>query len=448
MPMELRIIGGGLAGCEAAWQAAERGIPVTLYEMRPKMMTEVHKTALLGELVCSNSLGSTGLATGNGLLFHEMKFFNSLICQIAEEVSVPAGSALAVDRLGFAQKLTDTLLKHPRIRVVHEEVIEIPSEPCIIATGPLTSPAFLKALQNFHGVKNLFFYDAIAPLIDADSIDMQIVFRASRYGENEIVSGDYLNCPMDKETYENFVRQLVHARQIELKLFEREIRQGVDAGYGPFFEGCLPIEILARRGMDTLMYGPLRPVGLRRAMRGSPPYAVVQLRQDDIAKTTYNMVGFQTNLTFSEQRRLFRLIPGLQNAEFVRFGQMHRNTYLFAPSLIDQNLQAKSRQDIFFAGQLIGVEGYLGNAATGLVAGINATKMLKQEPLLTFPPEMMIGALCFYVSHASQGTFQPMKANFGLLPPLTSQMSSKKDKKMAYSGRALDLAEKISTKVL
>ena len=446
MQSELVIIGGGLAGCEAAWQAAKRGISVILYEMRPQKMTEAHKTALLGELVCSNSLGSTHTTNGSGLLFNEMKVFNSLICRVAEETAVPAGSALAVDRTQFAERLTNLLTNHPLIKIIHEEVVSIPQGPCIIASGPLTSPAFITALQNFHGEKNLFFYDAIAPIMEADSIDMQTVFLGSRYGKGESDEGDYLNCPLDKETYEAFVEQLINAQQIELKPFEQQINQGVDAGFGHFFEGCLPIEILARRGINTLIYGPLRPVGLRKSYKGTPPYAIIQLRQDDINQTTYNMVGFQTNLTFSEQKRVFRMIPGLQNAEFVRYGQMHRNTFLFAPSLINQNLQAIHRADLFFAGQLIGVEGYLGNAATGLVAGINAANLLKQKPLLIFPKETMIGALCFYVSHAEKETFQPMKANFGLLPPITPRIRNKGDRKIAYSNRSLKMIKSIYTK--
>ncbi|MGV8027275.1 MAG: methylenetetrahydrofolate--tRNA-(uracil(54)-C(5))-methyltransferase (FADH(2)-oxidizing) TrmFO [Anaerolineaceae bacterium] len=446
MQTELTIVGGGLAGCEAAWQAAKRGISVTLYEMRPQKMTEAHKTGLLGELVCSNSLGSTHSTNGSGLLFNEMKVFNSIICQVAEESAVPAGSALAVDRTQFAEKLTNLLISHPLIKIIHEEVGAIPQGPCIITSGPLTSLALITALQDFHGEKNLFFYDAIAPIMEADSIEMQIAFRGSRYGKSESDEGDYLNCPLDKEAYEAFVEQLISAQQIELKSFEQKINQGVDAGYGHFFEGCLPIEILARRGINTLAYGPLRPVGLRKSYKGTPPYAIVQLRQDDISQTTYNMVGFQTNLTFSEQKRVFRMIPGLQNAEFIRYGQMHRNTYLFAPSLINQHLQTIHRSDLFFAGQLIGVEGYLGNAATGLVAGINAANFLKQKPLLIFPMETMIGALCFYVSHAEKETFQPMKANFGILPPITPKIKNKSERKIACSNRSLKMIKSIYTK--
>ncbi len=441
MEPQLVIIGGGLAGCEAAWQAAKRGISVLLFEMRPQKMTEAHKTALLGELVCSNSLGSTPTTNGSGLLFHEMKVFDSLICSIAEETSVPAGTALAVDRTQFAQKLTEMVSNHTNIKIIHEEITTIPDSPCIIATGPLTSSSLIKALQDFHGENNLFFFDAIAPIIEADSINMDIAFRGSRYGKEEVGKGDYLNCPLDKERYEIFVDQLTHAQQIELKAFEEDIHNEVKAGYGHFFEACLPIEVLARRGIDSLAYGPLRPVGLRRAYHGNPPYAVVQLRQDDLSSTTYNMVGFQTNLTYAEQKRVFRMIPGLEKAEFVRLGQMHRNTYLFSPSLINQELQAVNRQDLFFAGQLIGVEGYLGNAASGLVAGINAARYLHHEPLLTFPRETMIGALCYYISHAEKESFQPMKANFGLLPPLDPVIKNKGDRKIAHSKRALAMIQ-------
>ncbi|RJQ40131.1 MAG: methylenetetrahydrofolate--tRNA-(uracil(54)-C(5))-methyltransferase (FADH(2)-oxidizing) TrmFO [Anaerolineaceae bacterium] len=439
MQSELVVVGGGLAGCEAAWQAAHRGISVLLYEMRPLKMTEAHKTALLGELVCSNSLGSTLTTNGTGLLFNEMKILNSIVCRVAEETSVPAGSALAVDRTQFAERLTGLIASHPFIKIIHQEVTKIPQETSIIASGPLTSQPLIEALQRFHGERNLFFYDAIAPIIEAESIDMQATFRGSRYGKGKFGEGDYLNCPLDKERYEYFIEQLINAQQIELKPFEQEINQGVNAGPGNFFEGCLPIEILARRGINALAYGPLRPVGLRKAYKGNPPFAVVQLRQDNTSKTTYNMVGFQTNLTFSEQKRIFRMIPGLHDAEFVRFGQMHRNTFLFAPTLINQNLQAINRPGLFFAGQIIGVEGYLGNAATGLVAGINAARLLKEKPLITFPRETMIGSLCFYVSNAEKDTFQPMKANFGLLPPITPRIKNKGDRKIAYSNRALKM---------
>jgi len=433
----LVIAGGGLAGCEAAWQAANRGISVILYEMRPQKMTEAHQTNLLGELVCSNSLGSTLTSNGSGLLFYEMKTFQSLICKVAEETAVPAGSALAVDRTLFAKKITEAMENHPNIQLVREEITTLPDSPCIIATGPLTSPSLIKALQDFHGEKNLFFYDAIAPIIEADSINMNIAFRASRYGKEEFGRGDYINCPMDKKTYEIFIDQLIHAKQIELKTFEQDIQNGVKTGHGLYFEACLPIEVLACRGINSLAYGPLRPVGLRRSFQGYPPYAIVQLRQDNLNNTSYNMVGFQTNLTYAEQKRVFRIIPGLEKAEFVRLGQMHRNTFFCAPSLINQNLQAVKRKDIFFAGQLIGVEGYMGNAASGLVAGINAAKFLQDKPLLTFPRETMIGALCFYISHAEKESFQPMKANFGLFPPLIPAVKIKRERKVANAERAL-----------
>lgn len=439
MPFELSVIGGGLAGCEAAWQAANRGISVLLYEMRPQTMTEVHKTDLLGELVCSNSLGSVKPTSGSGLLFNEMKVFDSLICKVAEDSTVPAGTALAVDRKLFSQRITELLSAHPQIKIIRAEITSIPTTPSIIATGPLTSPAMTQALRDFHGEKNLFFYDAIAPLLEADSIDMETAFWGSRYGNAGSGKGDYLNCPMDKETYDAFVEQLIHAQQIPLRPFEQGISEGVDAGHGNFFEGCLPVEVLARRGVATLAYGPMRPVGLRKSYPGDPPYAIVQLRQDNLSHTTYNMVGFQTNLTFSEQKRVFRMIPALQNAEFVRYGQMHRNTFLFAPTLINPGLQSLQRPDLFFAGQLIGVEGYLGNAATGMVAGINAVRYLYQQPLLTFPQETIIGGLCFYITHAQKDEFQPMKANFGLLPPLFPMIKSKGDRKAAYGNRSLEM---------
>ncbi len=438
MTTELTIVGGGLAGCEAAWQAANQGIPVVLYEMRPYKFTEAHRTALLAELICSNSLGSIKPSSANGLLYHEMKAFNSLICQAAEATSVPAGTALAVDRYLFAQKVTEMLSHHPHVRIVREEVTSIPLTPTIIATGPLTSPALTKALQNFHGEENLFFYDAIAPIIEADSIDMHNAFWGSRYGKENFGNGDYLNCPLDKPTYENFIDNLVHAKTISLRSFEEEIREGVEAGQGPFFEGCLPIETLANRGLKTLAYGPLRPVGLHKSYHGERPYAVVQLRQEDLSHDVYNMVGFQTNLTISEQKRVFRLIPALQNAEFVRYGQMHRNTFLFAPTLINEYLQSIHRPNLFFAGQLVGVEGYLGNAASGLVAGINAAKFLQNESLTAFPRESMIGAICFYISHANREEFQPIKANFGILPPLETSLKNKAERNAAYVNRSLN----------
>lgn len=436
MQAELKIIGGGLAGCEAAWQAAERGIHVQLYEMRPAKMSGAHQTALLGELVCSNSLGSTIRENGSGLLLHEMKALNSVICRVAEQSAVPAGSALAVDRRIFAESLTVLISSHPNIEIIREEITQIPTPPAIIASGPLTSPALAAALQAFHGKENLYFYDAIAPIITADSINMSVAARGSRYGKGQASEGDYLNCPMDQAAYMHFVDQLAKAEQIQLKPFERDIEQGVDAGHAKFFAGCLPIEVMARRDPGTLAYGPLRPVGLRKLFEGGPPFAVVQLRQDDLNHSSYNMVGFQTNLTCAEQRRVFRLIPGLEEAEFVRYGQMHRNTFLCAPALINQTLQIKKDPQLFLAGQIIGVEGYLGNAASGLIAGINAARLLYGKNLLVFPQECMIGALCYSIVHADSETFQPIKANLGWLPPMQFKIRDKQHRKAALANRA------------
>ena len=440
----LHIIGGGLAGSEAAWQAAEHGISVKLYEMRPLKQTEAHQTDSLGELVCSNSLGSKLASNGTGLLYQEMKILNSIICQIADRTCVPAGAALAVDRQLFSQELTRILSEHRNIEVIRQEITEIPNEPAIIASGPLTSPALAKALQSLHGEKNLFFFDAIAPLVADDSIDHSIAFRGSRYGKGESQEGDYLNCPMTREQYDQFEEELGKASTIPLKSFEQNIKNGVDAGPGHFFEGCLPVEVIARRGKNALAFGPLRPVGLRKMVEGTPPYAVVQLRQDNLHNTIYNMVGFQTNLTYSEQQRIFRMIPGLEQAAFVRYGQMHRNTFLFAPSLINPYLQHLERNDLFFAGQLIGIEGYLGNAASGLVAGINAARYLQHDSLLEFPTSTMVGALCHYVSHADRELFQPMKANFGILSPIIPKIREKQKRKSALAERSLETMRKFA----
>ncbi|MCS6965132.1 MAG: methylenetetrahydrofolate--tRNA-(uracil(54)-C(5))-methyltransferase (FADH(2)-oxidizing) TrmFO [Thermoflexus sp.] len=427
---ELIVIGGGLAGSEAAWQAAQRGIQVRLYEMRPGKFTPAHTTAWLAEIICSNSLGSDELENASGLLKAELRSLGSLLMACADRTAVPAGKALAVDRELFARCVTEHIESHPRITVIREEVTEIPDRPCLIATGPLTSDALAAAIQRLTGQEHLYFYDAISPIVAADSIDMSICFKGSRYGRGQEPDGDYLNCPMTQEEYEAFVDALIGAETIELRDFEREDPR--------FFEACLPIEVLAKRGREALAYGPLRPTGLIDPRTGRPPYAVVQLRRDNRAGTMYSLVGFQTNLKWPEQRRVFRMIPGLQNAEFLRYGQMHRNTYINAPALLEPTMQFRRRPDLFFAGQITGAEGYVGNIATGLVAGVNAARLLRGQPPLVFPRTTMIGALCDYLAHADPRDFQPMKANFGLLPPLERPPRDKRARALAYARRALE----------
>ena len=431
---DLTIIGGGLAGSEAAWQAACRGLKVRLYEMRPSLQTGAHQTHDLAELVCSNSLGSNLPDRASGLLKNEARLLGSMLLECAEEAALPAGGALAVDRELFAQKVTRRIEAHPNIELVREEAKAIPAAPVIVASGPLTSPALTQSITALSGEEHLFFFDAIAPVIHADSIDMQVAFRASRYGAGDQDEGDYINCPFTREEYQAFVEALLRAERIELRSFEETIKSGVKAGH--FFEGCLPVEIIAERGFDSLAYGPMRPVGLKDPRTGKRPYAVVQLRQDNLAGSLYNLVGFQTNLKFPEQKRVLRMIPGLEHAEFLRYGQMHRNTFIASPKLLRPTLQHIARNDLFFAGQITGVEGYMGNIATGLLAGVNAARMLNNEAPLTLPQTTMLGALCHYVTHADLKDFQPMKANFGILPPLESK-TAKRERGTAYAERAL-----------
>ena len=437
MEPELIVIGGGLAGSEAAWQAAQRGVHVALYEMRPRRFTPAHTTPWLAEIICSNSLGSDELENASGLLKAELRRLGSLLMACADRTAVPAGKALAVDRELFARCVTEHIEGHPLITVIREEVTEIPDRPCIIASGPLTSDALAAAIQRLTGQEYLYFYDAISPIVAADSIDMSICFQGSRYGRGQDPDGDYINCPMTKEEYEAFVDALIHAETIELRDFEKEDPR--------FFEACLPIEVLARRGRDALAYGPLRPTGLIDPRTGRMPYAVVQLRRDNRAGTMYSMVGFQTNLKWPEQRRVFRMIPGLQKAEFLRYGQMHRNTYINAPALLEPTMQFRGRPDLFFAGQITGAEGYVGNIATGLVAGVNAARLLRGKPPLVLPVTTMIGALCDYLARADPRDFQPMKANFGLLPPLERPVRDKRARALAYARRALSDLERFWT---
>jgi len=437
MDKKLIIIGGGLAGSEAAWQAAQRGISVELYEMRPNQPTGAHLTGNLAELVCSNSLGSNLVDRASGLLKEELRKFKSMLLACAENTALPAGRALAVDREAFSEQVTEKILNHPNIQVIREEYLSIPNGPAIIASGPLTSKVLSEKVSEFTGKNNLFFYDAIAPIITADSIDFQIAFRASRYSSSTLDEGDYINCPFTKEEYFEFVNALKNAETIQLKEFESDIQNGVNAGSHQYFESCLPVEIIGKRGDLALAFGPLRPIGLSDPRTDKKPFAILQLRQDNLAGDLYNLVGFQTNLTYPEQKRIFRLIPGLKNAEFVRFGEMHRNTFIASPSVLEPTLQTRNQPDLFFAGQITGVEGYMGNIATGMLAGINAARLLAEKELLILPIDTMLGALIHYITQASLSDFQPMKANFGILPPLDNPTRNKRARAQEYSNRAL-----------
>ena len=423
---DIVIIGGGLAGSEAAWQAANRGAKVTLYEMRPKEMTQAHKTGGLAELVCSNSLGSADLLNAPGILKEEMRCLNSLIIRVADEVRIPAGSALAVDREQFSFKITQALEGHPNIRILHEEVTEIPTEClCILATGPLTSDKLSQAIAQLTHTKHLYFYDAISPIVDADSIDMDVVFLASRYDKG---GSDYLNCPMDEPAYNAFYDALLAAEKVQPKEFERT----------PYFEGCIPIEVMAERGRQTMQFGPLKPVGLENPKTGTRPYAVVQLRTENAHRSCYNLVGFQTKLTYGEQKRVFRMIPGLERAEFLRYGSLHRNTFINSPQLLQDTLQFKRRSTLFFAGQLVGVEGYTDSAAMGGLAGINAARSLAGLPLVTPPPTTAHGCLVSHITTTDPRHFQPMNTNFGLFPLLATPTRDKERKRRLIGQRALE----------
>ena len=420
------IVGAGMAGSEAAWQVAQRGIKVDLYEMRPEKSTPAHKTEKFAELVCSNSLRGAGLENAVGLLKEEMRQLNSIIMESADINRVPAGGALAVDREGFSQYITDKVKNHPNVTVINKEIETIPQEDdaiTIIASGPLTSEVLAKSIGELTGQDYFYFYDAAAPLISKESIDMSKAYRASRYGKG---TADYINCPMDKEEYEKFWQELTTAELAPIKEFEK----------AKFFEGCMPVEEMARRGIDTLLYGPLKPVGLEDPKTGKRPYAVVQLRQDNAADSLYNIVGFQTHLKWPEQKRVFGLIPGLENAEFVRYGVMHRNTFINSPELLRPTLQYKDRDDLLFAGQMTGVEGYIESAASGLVAGVNAAYLAKGENPVIFPEQTAHGSMCKYITSAVAKHFQPMNANFGLMPPLEERIRDKKLKKQKIAERA------------
>jgi methylenetetrahydrofolate--tRNA-(uracil-5-)-methyltransferase len=420
----LIVVGGGLAGCEAAWQAANLGVPVLLFEMRPQVMTPAHKTDKLAELVCSNSLRSDLIDKPAGLLKEEMRRLNSLIIRCADQAALPGGGALTVDREKFAALVSDAIHQHPLITVVREPVTKIPEVgPVIIATGPLTHDALAEEIRQLIGADFLYFYDAVSPIVDAETIDYDKCFWGSRYRDEPA----YLNCPMNEDEYRRFWEALVNAERHEPHDFEKAI----------FFEGCLPIEEMARRGYLTLAYGPLRPTGLVDPRTGQRPFAVVQLRPENAEMTMFNMVGFQTTLKWGEQQRVFRLIPGLERAEFLRYGYIHRNTYINAPVALRPTYQFKGRDDLFFAGQLTGVEGYIESAASGLVAGLNAARLLRGEPLLVFPRETAIGALAHYITTADPKHFAPMNINFGLLPPLERKVRPKELRHRLMVARAL-----------
>jgi len=417
------VVGGGLAGCEAAWQLARAGIGVDLYEMRPERGTAAHVTGDLGELVCSNSFRNATLETAVGLLKEEMRALGSLVMATADTHRVPAGACLAVDRTGFAASLTRAIEAEPLVRMVREEVTAVPDGIAILATGPLTSPALSDALGGAVGAKQLYFYDAIAPTVTTDSIDLDVAWKQSRYDKG---GDDYVNCPLDRDQYYAFVDAVLAADKVPTRDFERVV----------YFEGCMPIEEMARRGRETLAFGPMRPVGLVDPRTGTRPYAVVQLRQDDAAGSLYNMVGFQTKMTYPEQRRAFRMIPGLARAEFVRLGSLHRNTYVNAPDLLLPSLQLAARKSVFLAGQIVGVEGYVESAAMGILAGLNAVRLARGEPMAVPPPTTALGSLIAYVTERGRKAFQPMNANYGLFPPLARPLRGAA-KKAALADRGL-----------
>ncbi|MBG9450280.1 tRNA (uracil-5-)-methyltransferase [Cytobacillus firmus] len=420
----VNVIGAGLAGSEAAWQLASRGINVNLYEMRPVRQTPAHHTDKFAELVCSNSLRANTLTNAVGVLKEEMRKLNSVIIHSADSSAVPAGGALAVDRHDFAARVTEQVKNHPNVTVINEEVTDIPEGPTVIATGPLTSEALSAKLKELSGEDYLYFYDAAAPILEKDSIDMNKVYLKSRYDKGEAA---YLNCPMTEEEFDRFYEALTSAETVPLKEFEKEI----------FFEGCMPIEVMANRGKKTMLFGPMKPVGLEDPKTGKRPYAVVQLRQDDAAGTLYNIVGFQTHLKWGPQKEVIRLIPGLENAEIVRYGVMHRNTFINSPKVLRATYQFKNRDDLFFAGQMTGVEGYVESAASGLVAGINAARLVAGEDPIEFPHETAIGSMARYITTANPKSFQPMNANFGLFPELPEKIRGKKERNEKHAERAL-----------
>jgi len=416
--MEVTVIGAGLAGSEAALQLAKRGIEVKLYEMRPLKTTGAHKTENCAEFVCSNSLGSYDCSNASGLLKHEMEMLGGELIKIAYDCQVPAGAALAIDRELFSKTVTDKIKNNPNITLIRDELTELPNGPTIVASGPLTSDLMAQKIKEFTESEHLHFFDAIAPIVEKDSIDFTKAFYASRYDKGE---ASYINCPMNKEQYEKFYNILTNAPKIELKEFEKDAK---------FFESCLPIEVLASRGVDTLRFGPMKPVGLIDKRTGEENYAVVQLRQDNSAKTLYNLVGFQTNLKWGSQKELLQSIPGLENVNIVRYGVMHRNTFINSPKVLNATLQTRKRADLFFAGQITGTEGYTESIATGLLAGINMAKLIWGEELITLPKETMLGALTHYISDEAHEKFQPINSNWGILPPVELPKKERKNKKL------------------
>jgi methylenetetrahydrofolate--tRNA-(uracil-5-)-methyltransferase len=425
------IVGGGLAGCEAAWQLARRGVAVTLHEMRPVRTTAVHQTEDLAELVCSNSLRGNDLDQAAGLLKEEMRRLGSLIIRVADEVRVPAGSALAVDRNLFARRVTELVAAQPGVTIHRGEIETIPGDAVtIVATGPLTSESLAREIADFVGQAHLYFYDAVSPVAEADTIDFARTFRASRYGKG---GDDYLNCPMTEEEYRAFFEALVTAERAPLHDFERKL----------YFEGCLPLEVIASRGPETLLFGPLKPVGLRDPRTGRRPFAVVQLRQDNLAASHYSLVGFQTQLKWGEQKRILRMIPGLQNAEFVRFGMIHRNTYVNAPTTLEPTFETRRRRGLFFAGQMSGVEGYVESAASGLVAGIGAASRSRGLEPVALPDDTALGALGRYIARSDPARYQPTNIAFGLLPELTRRIRDKARRRRALAERALASLEAV-----
>ncbi|WP_017727300.1 FADH(2)-oxidizing methylenetetrahydrofolate--tRNA-(uracil(54)-C(5))-methyltransferase TrmFO [Halalkalibacterium ligniniphilum] len=430
----VNVIGAGLAGSEAAWQLARQGVQVHLYEMRPVKQTPAHHTDKFAELVCSNSLRANSLTNAVGVLKEEMRQLDSVIIGAADDSAVPAGGALAVDRHEFAAAVTERVRNHPNVTVFNEEIQGIPEGPTIIATGPLTSPSLSKELQALTGEEYLYFYDAAAPIIETDSIDMDKVYLKSRYDKGDAA---YLNCPMTEDEFNRFYEALISAETVPLKEFEKEI----------FFEGCMPIEVMAKRGKKTLLFGPMKPVGLEHPETGKRPYAVVQLRQDNTSGTLYNIVGFQTHLKWGPQKEVLQLIPGLEQAEIVRYGVMHRNTFINSPNLLKPTYQYKERNDLFFAGQITGVEGYVESAAAGLIAGLNAARLVNGKDVLTFPETTILGSMAHYITTANPNNFQPINANFGLLPPLEESIRQKKERNEKLAQRALQAIQNFVKKM-